>query len=244
MRPMQQPAGMASSASSDASGSAATEHFLVYGYKVCAYGCKWCLNVAQQNGLGQSVQSVPACSSDTRWFPAPRLLLCRLCHVASATGELQSECTPEFHMLLPPVPSLTPCCPARAHRHDWSVCPFAHTGEMAARRDPSRYIPIFCFHSKQVRCRSRSRTAFILCAQLFSSSAAYSALRPLVVHGRRSVCNCTQLPACAPVPARKDLLTGSDSQTFHLCQQQPCPMGSKPTRMLIRAVNHQPLRTA
>lgn len=45
-----------------------------------------------------------------------------------------------------PVLALLAAC-----RHDWSVCPFAHTGEMAARRDPSRYIPIFCFHSKQVR---------------------------------------------------------------------------------------------
>ncbi|KAI8471780.1 MAG: hypothetical protein J3K34DRAFT_520301 [Monoraphidium minutum] len=40
-----------------------------------------------------------------------------------------------------------PC--SKRYRHDWSVCPFAHTGEMAARRDPKLYLPIFCYHSKQ-----------------------------------------------------------------------------------------------
>ncbi|GBF97578.1 hypothetical protein Rsub_10179, partial [Raphidocelis subcapitata] len=34
-------------------------------------------------------------------------------------------------------------------RHDWSTCPFAHNGEMAARRDPTKTMPIFCWHSKQ-----------------------------------------------------------------------------------------------
>eukprot|EP00882_Tetradesmus_deserticola_P008564 GHRQ01009032.1.p1 GENE.GHRQ01009032.1~~GHRQ01009032.1.p1 ORF type:complete len:139 (+),score=14.55 GHRQ01009032.1:106-522(+) len=42
---------------------------------------------------------------------------------------------------------VVPC--SKRYRHDWSVCPFSHTGEMAARRDPSRYLPIFCYHSKQ-----------------------------------------------------------------------------------------------
>ena len=42
---------------------------------------------------------------------------------------------------------MIPC--SKRYRHDWSVCPFAHTGEMAARRDPARHLPIFCYHSKQ-----------------------------------------------------------------------------------------------
>jgi hypothetical protein len=41
-----------------------------------------------------------------------------------------------------------PC--SKRYRHDWSVCPFAHNGEMAARRDPRLYQPMFCYHSKQV----------------------------------------------------------------------------------------------
>ncbi|KAI8467847.1 MAG: hypothetical protein J3K34DRAFT_523397 [Monoraphidium minutum] len=42
---------------------------------------------------------------------------------------------------------VVPC--SKRYRHDWSVCPFAHAGEMAARRDPKATLPYFCYHSKQ-----------------------------------------------------------------------------------------------
>jgi hypothetical protein len=67
-------------------------------------------------------------------------------------GELSSQhrgcfiC--EAFCLLPSSSQVIPC--SKRYRHDWSVCPFAHNGEMAARRDPRLYQPMFCYHSKQV----------------------------------------------------------------------------------------------
>lgn len=40
-------------------------------------------------------------------------------------------------------------CPRR-HSHDWTSCPYAHSGESARRRDPSVYRPIPCPESKSV----------------------------------------------------------------------------------------------
>jgi hypothetical protein len=98
LHPMQQPAGMASSASSDASGSAATEHFLVYGYKVCAYECKWCLNVAQQTG---SRTISPACRLTPAGSPP-----CVFCLAGCAMQQaLQVSFNPYAHQ------SFTCCCP-------------------------------------------------------------------------------------------------------------------------------------
>lgn len=41
-------------------------------------------------------------------------------------------------------------CPRR-HSHDWTSCPYAHSGESARRRDPSVYRPIPCPESKTGR---------------------------------------------------------------------------------------------
>lgn len=41
-------------------------------------------------------------------------------------------------------------CPRR-HSHDWTSCPYAHSGESARRRDPSVYRPIPCPESKSGR---------------------------------------------------------------------------------------------
>lgn len=61
-------------------------------------------------------------------------------------GLAATEGTDEFFMFRYKI--LT--CPRR-YSHDWTSCPYAHSGESARRRDPSLYRPIPCPESKSGR---------------------------------------------------------------------------------------------
>ena len=79
-----------------------------------------------------------------------------------------------------------PC--SKRYRHDWSVCPFAHIGEMAARRDPKLYLPIFCYHSKQARAPSRPPRWWLCICGRCSSPRTDSTAR-CCVRSRAAPCN-------------------------------------------------------
>lgn len=53
---------------------------------------------------------------------------------------------------LAPPPLQVRLCPNNSV-HDWSVCPWAHEGERARRRDPAthNYASIACLNMKKVR---------------------------------------------------------------------------------------------
>lgn len=57
---------------------------------------------------------------------------------------VHSPCPLPCHLQVTP-------CPKRCV-HDWSLCPFAHCGEKARRRDPRVHTGIACVSMKQVRC--------------------------------------------------------------------------------------------
>ncbi len=66
---------------------------------------------------------------------------CALLHDGAGTSS-QPECFPSLQVL--------PC--SKRFCHDWTVCPYAHPGEKAKRRDPRvhSYTGIACPNMKKV----------------------------------------------------------------------------------------------
>ena len=130
--------------------------------------------------------------------------------------------------------------------HDWTICPFAHAGEKAVRRDPRlhSYTGIACPDMKKVGVR-RSWLGMEAGVQEAGVSALQALQHP---HGccAHQIDSSSNLPACSP--ARLPLLLRPLPQTGACIRGEKCPYAHNvfeywlhPTRYRTQLCNDGPM---